>query len=868
MGAGLNLKKFSAFEGRSISITSGLLFFILSFVAATTFIIIVCLYFFLSSHADREMEKKVREYFHYIEKSLERPLWIYDEESIVKTADNFFKSSPVAGLWIYDLAEKKVIYKASLENVDKLVMFEGNIEYQDSVLGTIKLGLSKKDYFSSISKTIFSITAAVVFITMNLVFFIYLFIQSFLRKPLNEMINGIGAVSGGNYDYRFKNFYQKEFFLITEAFHEMSCQIKKRENFLRESEEKFKLLANSTSMGIMVYNENKWVYANPAAIQMCGYSLDELKNMFFWEIADGQFLELIRERGLKRQKNLFAYSGYEALIKCKSGEKRWAYIEGNSINYMGKPSGIISVIDITKRKEVEEKIISAWKFVENIINSMPSVIISVDLDMVVRLWNKKAELRTKILAKQANGLKLNDLFPELDCVIAKIKNAITLSTVEKIERRTSLIDGKEYVEDIIIYPVSNHEFTGAVIRIDDITDRVRLDEALIEAETAKKANFAKSLFLANMSHELRTPLNGVIGMSSIALESGLNAEQREYIEIIRNSAENLLTIVCDILDFSKIDSGKMEIENIDFNLDKLLEAIKQKALEKAESKGLLFEFNIDPALPEYLNGDCSRLKQILLNIIDNAFKYTQKGFVKLIVKSENTNNQDVYIKFSIEDSGIGIPSGKLKSLFKPFEQIDSSYTREYSGLGLGLAISFQLTKMMDGDMRAYSSQGKGSLFEILIPFKKVFCFDDNNILPVKNQEPEKKEFKKSNAKILVAEDNPVNQDIFSRYLKKLGLDADFVSNGKQCIEALVEKDYNLVFMDCQMPEMDGYEASTRIKRGECGKDKIPPIIALTAHFGEDERKKCRDFGMDDFVSKPVDIKELEAVLDKWTQYKI
>lgn len=846
---------------KNLSITSGLLFFIAAIIMSTTFIMIAALYFFLSGQADAELEKKVKEYFYYIEKSIEKPLWIYDEETLVKTADNFFRSSPVAGLWIYDNSEKKALYQNTIASKNRLVMYSGNIEYNGSVIGQIRLGLSRDDYFYEINKKIASIIAVIVFVTAALLLSIYLFIQRFLSKPLKEMINGITAVSGGNYDYRFKKFIQKEFLLITNAFHEMSKKIEKREKELKESEEKFKMLADSTSMGIMVYQDNKWIYANPAAMEMSGYSLDELKNMFFWEISDSKFLDLIRERGIKRQKKQFAYSGYEALIKCRNGEKKWAYIEGNSIDYMGKTSGIISVFDITKKKEAENKLVSAWKFVENVINSMPSVIISVDSELVVRLWNKKAEKRTKITAKKAEGLKLTDLFTGLDSEIAKIRNAVLTGSVEKIEKRKALSGSKVIYEDVTIYPVTTKEFKGAVVRIDDVTDRVRLDEALIEAETAKKANMAKSLFLANMSHEIRTPLNGVIGMASIALDSGLEGEQKEYVEIIKTSAENLLSIVSDILDFSKIDSGKIEIANQDFRLEELLVSINDFADEKARAKNLLFESDFDPCLPEHLNGDCDRLKQILINIIDNAVKFTSKGFVRFRAVLENTNNRDVYIKFTVEDSGIGMPMQKLKSLFRPFEQADSSYTREYEGLGLGLAISFQLTKILGGDMRAYSQEKEGSVFEILLPFKKTFCFEDKNIfIPEKNDLPEKNQ-KKSN--ILIAEDNLVNQSVFLEFFKNLGYEPEIVPNGKKCLEKLKEKDFDIVFMDCQMPEMDGYEASLRIKNGECQNNKIPVIIALTAHIGEEDRKKCMDYKMDDFISKPVNMKQLKAVLEKW-----
>ncbi|MGM0419174.1 MAG: PAS domain S-box protein [Thermodesulfobacteriota bacterium] len=878
----MSIKKKSYFNNE-VSITSGLLFYIVTIIGITTFLIIAALYLLLTFQADKEINKKIREYFVYIETSIERPLWLYEEESLVRTAENFFNSSPVVELEIYDSAEKKYIYKNSVYNDSETVSYKNDIVYQGKKIGFIKLSLSREDFYSGIYKNLAALAGIVVFITLCLVLFIVVFVQRFLKKPLDKMFEGIKALSGGDYDYRFGTFKQKEFSQIAGSFNEMADTVKQREKDLKESEKRFKNLADSTSAGIMVYQDNKWIYANPAAQRMSGYSMDELKKMNFWEIADLSFAESIKEKGEKRQKNIKAESGYEALIRCRNNEKRWALIEGDSVEYMGKTSGLISVIDITERKEAEHRIISAWTFVEDVINSMPSVIISVDSDLKIRLWNKKAEERTGVPAEKAVGKSVEDIFYHLDMKEFGIRKAIEFNEVQKLERRKSEKEKKTVYEDIAVYPVASEDFKGAVIRIDDVTDRVKLDEALMDAETIKNISRAKSEFLANMSHEIRTPLNGVIGMSSVALDSCPDDQQKRYLEIIKSSAESLLILINDILDFSKIDSGRMEVDSVNFSFRNIINSCAERFKRKSEEKNIEFIHFYDSFLPETLKGDFNKLNRVLANILGNAVKFTSSGSIEFRVIKKKEDEDKVFIQFIIKDTGIGIPGEKLKSLFRPFMQVDGSYTRKYQGAGLGLAISYQLVKILGGDISVDSSPDQGSVFEIVIPFKKSGAKSVNekmpsDFVPAENyQRPlvvgdissdekntQEKDLKDDKAgRVLLAEDNPVNQSIFMKYLQKIGVNADCVSNGKECIEKLEQGSYDLVLMDCQMPEMDGYEASSRIKNQKTKISDIPVIIALTAHTGDGHRNKCLQAGMDDYISKPVDMEKLKNILMKW-----
>ena len=631
-------------------------------------------------------------------------------------------------------------------------------------------------------------------------------------------------------------------------------------------------IIRSTSDGVVIVNADGVIeHTNPALEEMFGYSREELKNQSVAKLMSKNNADLLRadiQQFIHEGKSQLVGQPFESIGVHKNNETIPIELAINKFESSDRLSFAGFIRDISDRKLALAQEKKALAQFEEAVQSALDAIIVIDSKDRIISFNPAAEDIFGYSADEAIGKKMANLIvPEKyrDAHLAGMKHYLDTGEGPVLGNRIEIEgmrkSGEEFELELAVRNIDSPIGSIFIGYARDITARKAAEKELVTAkENAEVANKSKASFLAMMSHEIRTPLSGVLGILDLLKDTQLSPEQKNHLEVANLSGISLMTIINDILDFSKLDAGRLEIEHGSFHVENAISSVTSLVKASAYNKNVELISSVNSDVPEFLTGDRHRINQVLINLVSNAIKFTNAGTVEILVENIGSEKKP-NIRFSVKDSGLGIPEDKQDQLFTEFATLDQEYSTKFGGTGLGLAISKALVQAMDGTIAFKSTYGFGSEFWFDLPLIEVRDAEKETLeettlnTVIQNDEP---------LKVLVADDNETNQMIISVILKRLGCYTDIVSDGLEAVDAVKNNSYDLIFMDVSMPNMDGLDATREIRNLPPEKSSIK-IVALTAYTQEEDKLKVFDAGMDAFLSKPVFRNDVVAVINNVLQ---
>jgi two-component system sensor histidine kinase/response regulator len=670
---------------------------------------------------------------------------------------------------------------------------------------------------------------------------------------------------------------QADLLLLTAISEHVSIAIERARLYkaARESERKYRsVVENSIEVIFQIDVDGNWRFLNYAWTEITGYSIAGSIGQPVLRFLHPDDHARATERWKRLSSAQETSCQCELRILTRAGDIRWIEIRVHVLPPLdGAPSGLSGIInDITERKLAEAELERQRDFALQVMNALGQGLVVTGPDGRIEYANAAAAEMTGFSAEDAIGKYPEDFVrPEDRDLIAdgRLQRDAGMTTTATLELNALKADGAFLPVLVTETPrLRDGKIIGSIVLLTDLTERKRLENSLAQArDDALAASRAKSEFLATMSHEIRTPLNSIIGMNELLLGTTLTPGQHEYAMAVQTSSEGLLAIVDEILDFSKVEAGKLTLEKIDFEPATIIEQTIAMLVARTQAKRLRLNSVIAPDVPMQVAGDPDRLRQILINLVSNAVKFTEQGSIEVRMTVEDVAEDGLTLRFVVSDTGIGMSEATRRRIFEPFTQADGSMTRRYGGAGLGLAISKRLVELMGGQIGVESEAGSGSSFWFTARFTPVASAASPGLgrQPLGDPAPEIGWPSDQHPLILLAEDDPVNQRLAVLQLERSGYAVHAVADGRAAITALGADPtaYALVLMDCQMPEMDGFAAARAIRASELGSGRRVPIVAMTANVMRGAAEACIEAGMDDYISKPVHYANLKQVLLRW-----